>query len=135
MRYQHCSTPTRGSDRHRLSVTPAGPWSCRTVLRDRLRSRLSNQESRYEILSGSAIYCSSSISLASPCTCCPSDPMAARPPTSLASRTGGGSAALKLLRTDAPCGGWDTPWWSRGGSGGWAVRDVRKNRLAWLVSG
>jgi hypothetical protein len=32
---------------------------CRTVLRDRLRSHLSNQESRYEILSGSVIYCSS----------------------------------------------------------------------------
>jgi hypothetical protein len=30
-------------------------WPCRTVLRDRLRSRLSNQESWYEILSGSAI--------------------------------------------------------------------------------
>jgi hypothetical protein len=58
-RHQHCSTPTRGSDRHRLSITPAGPRPCRTVLRDRLRSHLSNQESRYEILSGSVIYCSS----------------------------------------------------------------------------
>jgi hypothetical protein len=24
-RHQHCSTSTRGSDRHRLSITPAGP--------------------------------------------------------------------------------------------------------------
>jgi hypothetical protein len=45
-------------------------WLCRTVLRDRLRSYLSNQESRYEILSGSAIYCSSCISPTSPCACC-----------------------------------------------------------------
>jgi hypothetical protein len=45
-------------------------WPCRTVLRDRLRSRLSNQESRYEILSGSTIYCSSRILPTSPCACC-----------------------------------------------------------------
>jgi hypothetical protein len=78
---------------------------CRTVLRDRLRSRLSNQESRYEILSGSAIYCSSRISLVSPYACCLSDLMAARPPTSPASRSSGGPpSSPRPQRTDPPCG-------------------------------
>jgi hypothetical protein len=60
-------------------------WPCRTILRDRLRSRLSNQESRYEILSGSAIYCSSCISRTSPCVCCWSEHSTIRWSTGLGS--------------------------------------------------
>jgi hypothetical protein len=60
-------------------------WPCRTVLRDRLLSRLSNQESQYEILSGSAIYCSSRISPTSLCACCWSEQSTIRWSTGLGS--------------------------------------------------